>query len=91
MKITRTSECTVKVNRISIDPDGSLDGAWMLVDDADEVVDSDRVMAPAESLPPEVVIAVAAIRAYVEAQSGAVVTTKQADRAAKIAAKAGGK
>ena len=88
MKVTRTSECTLSVNRISINPDDSIDAAWQLIDDADEIADSDRVLLEGAALPPEVVSAVAAIRAYVETQSGAVVTTKQSDRAAKIAAKA---
>lgn len=91
MKITRTSECTLIVNRIAINPDGSIEAAWQLIDDADEVVDSGRLSAPSESLPAEVVDAIAVIGACVETQSGSAVTAKQSDRAAKIAAKAGGK
>lgn len=89
MKITRTSECTLRINRISIDADGAIDGAWQLVDDADDVVDSGRVTVASDVVPVEVADAIAVIRAYVESQSGAVVTTKQSERAAKIAAKGG--
>lgn len=89
MKISRTSECDLRVNRISIDPDGSLDGIWQLIDDAGDVVDGDVVRAAAADVPAEVADAIALIRAYVESQSGAVVTTKQSERAAKIAAKGG--
>ena len=89
MKITRTSECTLRINRISIDADGAIDGAWQLIDDADDVVDSDRVTAASDVVPAEVVAAIETIRAYVEAQSGAMLTVKQSERAAKIAAKGG--
>ena len=87
MKISRSSECELKIGRVTIDPDNRIEVAWLLVDEADDVVDGDRVLLDGAALSPEVVGAVAVIRAYVETESGAVVTTKQSDRAAKIAAK----
>ena len=87
MKVSRSSECELKIGRVTIDPDNRIEAAWLLVDEADDVVDGDRVLLDGSTLPPEVVGAVAVIRAYVETESGAVVTTKQSDRAAKIAAK----
>ena len=87
MKVSRSSECELKIGRVTIDPDDRIEAAWLLVDEADDVVDGDRVLLDGAALPPEVVGAVAVIRAYVETESGAVVTTKQSDRAAKIAAK----
>lgn len=88
MKISRTSECDLRVNRISIDPDDSIEGIWQLTDEAGEVVDGDVVRTSAADVPAEVADAIAVIRAYVEAQSGAMLTAKQSERAAKIAAKA---
>lgn len=87
MKVSRSSECELKIGRVTIDPDDRIEAAWLLVDEADDVVDGDRVLLDGAALSPEVVGAVAVIRAYVETESGAVVTTKQSDRAAKIAAK----
>lgn len=87
MKFSRTSECELKVGRVTIDPDNRIDAAWLLVDEAEDVVDGDRLLIDGATLPAEVTAAIDAIRAYVETNSGVAVTTKQSDRAAKIAAK----